>query len=692
MLSCIKGLLPAKDSASTFSQDSLIEKQPLDTLLRVVPVAPHRYSPLTASDARERLQALRQELTDNKLTAYVVPTADAHGSEYVGDCDKRRAWLSGFTGSAGVAIVTHSSAHLFTDSRYYTQATHELDPSLWTLEKVGTKGVKNWDAWLEDGGGELEPGARVGVDPSLIDYSTAINLSQRLHKRGLALVFPPDENLIDRIWADRPSRSCAPINLHPLKFAGEPAASKLAALRAWLAAQYPATEGAPTPSFLLSSLPAIAWLLNLRGGDIAFNPVFYGYVLVHPGAGGEGGGVKVWVQEGTLSAEAQHALREVGAEVRCYDRAVEELKELARKGERVVADGRVSFAVAQAIGDSFLPLPASVPNPVDTAQAIKNPVEIEGFRRAYLRDGVAWVRWMAWLEEALVTKQQQVSEWDAAEKLTEYRKEGLEFAGLAYENISATGANAALPHYAPTSDSSALISLETPYLNDSGAQYHDGTIDTTRTYLFPLPSSSSRSSFLRPASKKDKEREKARDTYRRAYTRVLQGHAALDRLVFPEGTTGEQVDVLARWRLWGEGWDYGHGTGHGIGEYLSVHETQVGISHSQRYFSTPLLPGHITSNEPAFYAPGEFGIRLESVLCVREVRGLPHSAVGQAEGPKWYGFERMTVIPLQRSFVLPGLLSPEEDAWLAAHNQRCKQLLRPLLVGDKRARRWVERQ
>ncbi|GAA6043869.1 hypothetical protein JCM8097_001201 [Rhodosporidiobolus ruineniae] len=711
LFNCFRSTTATDDTLSVCSSTTSLEKPVhahLEQEQEQVGPPTARYSPLSTQDARQRLDGLRREMEDSKVDVYIVPTADAHGSEYVGHCDKRRSWLSGFTGSAGVAIVVRSppSAHLFTDSRYYTQATHELDPALWTLHKVGLPGVQNWPAWLaapesENGIGE---GARVGVDAEVVDYATVNSLRPQLEKRSLALVFPAQGNLVDRVWGDaRPARAAKPIREHGLEFSGKAASAKLADLRSYLSSHYPSSSPDKPPSFLISTLPALAWLLNLRGSDIAFNPVFYGYLLVRS----QPDEVVLYVQKSAVGEEVGRYVREeLGGRVEEYEGAVEGLRKLAGEGERVVADGRVSWAIAKALGTALLPLPAGAPNPVDAAQAVKNPVEIEGFRRAYTRDGLAWVRWLAWLEEMLLVKKQQVTEWDAAEELTKYRKDGEHFAGLAYENISATGENAALPHYAPSPDHPVPISLTTPYLNDSGAQYLDGTIDTTRTYHFSplLQSSSSPFSRLRRGGKK---LPAELETHRRAFTRVLQGHIALDRLVFPEGTTGVQVDALARWRLWSEGWDYGHGTGHGVGEYLSVHETQVGISHSANYFNTPFLPGHITSNEPAFYDPSGstpgagghgFGIRIESVVGVKEMDPTGTGSGGmrtRREGEKrWFGFERFTTVPIQSSLVDPALLTPEEAAWLKAHNQTCKDKLLPLIKakGDERARRWLERQ
>ncbi|BGP18429.1 hypothetical protein JCM10213v2_006495 [Rhodosporidiobolus nylandii] len=678
LTSCLASLLPRKDSLS--DQSTLCEKHAFSHVEgkdtdTADEVGRKRYSPLALLDAKHRLDGLRREMKDAGVDVYIVQTADAHGSEYA---------------SLSSALDGNGGADMKRAARYHTQATSELDPSLWSLQKVGLKGVKDWKAWLvapeaENG---IKPGSKVGVDAEVLDFETATTLSHQLsQQRGLSLVFPSQGNLVDVVWGDeRPKRKAERIVDHPVRYAGISAQDKLATLRSWLSARYPPVEGSPTPSFLLTSLPPLAWLLNLRGSDIAFNPVFYGYCLVTPSS------VILWVQGEALEKEAgevRRRVREVGGELREYEGFLRDLEGLKEKGEKVVADGKVSWAVAQALGSNFLPLPPSVPNPVEAAQAIKNEVEIAGFRAAYLRDGVAWVRWLAWLEETLLKQKEEVTEWDAAEKLTEYRSEGEGFKGLAYENISATGENAALPHYAPSPDHPVPIDLEVP-----GAQYLDGTIDTTRTYLFSL-AHHKRSLLSRlpipfpfPGCGGGGKKHGEYDEYRRAFTRVLQGHIAIDGLVFPEGTTGEQVDVLARAALWREGMDYGHGTGHGLGAFLSVHETQVGISHSAKYFSTPFLPGHITSNEPAYYEPGSYGIRIESVVCVKEVE------TRRALGGKWYGFERLTVVPIQPSFANEKLMSPSERRWLKAHNKECVEKLLPLVQakGDTRAARWLRRQ
>ncbi len=336
---------------------------------------------------------------------------------------------------------------------------------------------------------------------------------------------------------------------HPQEFAGRASADKLADLRKALIALAKSDERAP--SLLVTDLDEVAWLLNLRGGDIEHNPVFYGYVVVHPT---QEDGYEVYAQLEAVSTEIKEESEQNGGMWREYKEVVAGAKVL--KGP-VVADAKANWALVQAIGHDRVTL---IRSPVESLKAIKNQVEIDGFRRAYLRDGASWVRWAAWLEDKIQSGA-KVNEWDAAEELTKYRKGNQNFAGLAYSNISATGPNAALPHYEPTATSSSIIDRATPYLNDSGAQYLDATIDTTRTVHFGKPS---------PA-------------HTRAYTRVLQGHIAIDRLVFPEGTAGNVVEALARAPLWSEGMNYLHGTGHGVGEYLSVHEGPQGLGSSASF-------------------------------------------------------------------------------------------------------------
>ncbi|KAB5591306.1 X-Pro aminopeptidase [Ceratobasidium theobromae] len=687
------------------------------------------------TDTSSRLSELRKLMRAEKIDYYIVPSEDAHQSEYVAASDRRREYISGFTGSAGTAIVSLNNAYLFTDSRYYIQAEREVDRN-WTLHKVGMPNVKPWNEWILN----RARGAAIGIDSRLIAHDTATALTASLKLKGMRMVYP-QRNLVDQIWKDRPSKSAAPIYTHDLKFAGEHAAAKLERLRKWLReypvpaadlkysstaprsaspalgkserptskplpdlpppsrtpsrqnsirknsistpsrqnstsapARTPSRQGVsrhnstasrdnthrdrgetavrliPHYSTFVSSLGAIAWLLNLRGGDVPHNPLFHAYLWVGVDK------ATLFVDARKLSDDIKRYLRELRVSVK----EVAEVWGYLRKREfgsgKVILPPKTPYAVSLMLTHANYMI---APSWIDAAKAIKNKTEMEGFRRAYLRDGIAMTKWFAWLEEQLRSGN-TITEWEASEMLTQFRKQGDYFMGLAYENISATGANAALPHYTPTKGLSSAIDIHTPYLNDSGGQYKDGTCDTTRTVHFGHPS----------------------DEQCEAYTRVLKGHIAIDSAIFPQGTTGKQLDVLARQALWKDGLNYLHGTGHGFGSFLSVHEGPHGFG-----IDVPLEPGHVITNEPGFYKEGSFGIRIESALGVKRVE-----TKGQFGGDIWLGFERFTCVPIQTRMVKMEMLTKEERRWLKEHNRKCRDMLAPYLEEDRRALRWIRRE
>ncbi|KAH7339973.1 peptidase M24, structural domain-containing protein [Rhizoctonia solani] len=684
------------------------------------------------TDTAGRLSELRKLMRNEKIDYYIIPSEDAHQSEYVAASDRRREYISGFTGSAGTAIVSLNNAYLFTDSRYYIQAEREIDRN-WTLFKVGSGEVKPWNEWILN----RSRGAAIGIDSRLIAHDTATALTSALKLKGMRMAYP-QRNLIDQIWKDRPSKSAAPIYLQDIRYAGEHSASKLDRLRIWLK-EYPvpaadlkystparssspaskerptskplpdlppsrtpsrqnsmrkdslsrqnSTSSGPHPptrtpsrsglsrknstasrdnihrdrgetavrliphySTFISNLSCIAWLLNLRGGDIPCNPLFHAYLLVGVDK------ATLFVDARKLSDEVKRYLRELRISIK----EVSEVWGYLRKREfgsgKVIIPPKTPYAVSLMLTYSNYMV---APSWVESNKAIKNKVEIQGFRNAYLRDGVAMTKWFAWLEEQLRAGN-TITEWEAAEMLTQFRKQGDLFMGLAYENISATGANAALPHYSPTKGLSSAIDLNTPYLNDSGGQYKDGTCDTTRTVHFGHPT----------------------DEQCEAFTRVLKGHIAIDSAIFPQGTTGKQLDVLARHALWKDGLNYLHGTGHGFGSFLSVHEGPHGFG-----IDVPLEVGHVITNEPGFYREGLFGVRIESALVVKRVE-----TKGQFGGDIWLGFERFTCVPIQTRMVKMELLTKDERRWLKEHNRKCKDLLAPLLEDDSRALRWIRRE
>ncbi|KAG8851337.1 hypothetical protein FRB96_009402 [Tulasnella sp. 330] len=634
----------------------------------------------------DKLAALRKLMKDEptSLDYYIIPSADAHQSEYICAADARVEYISDFTGSSALAIVSTASAHLFVDSRYWVQAAREIDDN-WTLHRVGAPGEKDWIDWVKQ---DANPMSVFGVDSRLIPYRTVPQLFSRIAERGSRLLFPKS-NLIDASRSDRPPLPNSPITVHPIKYAGQPASAKIKQIREWLLSQrsperstvfevlpgeLPDEHGSPSSTshtyadilssraapngVLMYALDTIAWTLNLRGADVPFNPVFFAYLIITQDE------VILFTEPGKIGDEDVKAqIESLGINILPYEEVWSYLQSDNLKGT-IILDSGTPYAVASSLKR---PTRYSVVNYcyAVTLKGTKNDTEIKGFRAAYLRDAAAFVQWSAWLEEAVVKKKLPITEWDAAQKLDDYRKRLEHYRGLAYGNISATGANAALPHYEPSDEASPVIETATPYLMDSGGQYLDGTCDTTRTVHFGDP------------TKEQKE----------AYTRVLQGHIAIETAVFPYGTTGAHLDVLARKALWKDGLNYGHGTGHGFGSFLSVHEGPHGFG-----ISVPLKAGNVITNEPGYYKEGEFGIRIESALLVKEVK-FEGSGRGAGHELPWFEFERFTQVPIQASRLISfSLLTKEERKWLRNHNKTCLEKLRPILKDDKRAMTWLKKQ
>ncbi|SNX82656.1 probable aminopeptidase P, cytoplasmic [Melanopsichium pennsylvanicum] len=602
-----------------------------------------------------RLAALRKLMQEEDIDFYLVPTDDAHATEYTAPSDQRRVWISGFTGSAGTAIITISSAHLFADGRYHIQAAEQLDNN-WTLHKVGVSGVLDWPAWLVQHANE---GTKLGMDPTLISYTQGKILVKQLEQKRASAILP-SRNLVDVAWGkDRPAPIDFTVYEHDLKYAGKPAQAKIQDVRKDLDGK---SDGS---AYFVSALDEVAWLLNLRGASIPCRPVFPAYVLIDKQKS------VLFIRKELLPerGDAEKYVKEtLKMDVQPYSSVWDYLRRWIAQGSdsrKLVSGEKLSYAVANAVGDENLSL--IDPSPVALRKAIKNDVELEGFRQSHIRDGAAWVKWAAWLEEQVKIKHAKIDEWTAAEKLQKYRQQVDLYAGDSYDAISAAGPNAALPHYETPEKASRVIDRETPYLNDSGGQYHDGTIDCTRTVHFGRPS----------------------DEHKRAYTRVLQGHIRLSQATFPAGTTGVQLDTIARSALWTDGYDYRHGTGHGIGSFLDVHEGPQGFSTMSGGSKKPiaLQENMVLTNEPGFYEEGHFGIRTESLLAVKRVD--THRNFG---GVAWHGFERITQVPIATNLVDFSLLGYSEVRWLKEHNAQVRKKLLPLIKDDKRAVRWLRRQ
>ncbi|KGB76262.2 cytoplasmic protein [Cryptococcus deuterogattii R265] len=627
------------------------------------------YDTLDGSEELEqRLKAVKNEIQDANVDWYIVPSEDEHQSEGVGDSEKRRQYISGFTGSAGTALIpssTSQSALLFVDSRYWIQAEQQV-PKGWKVVRVGSSSgggsgradaQNGWVDWIVN---ELEEGSRVGIDPKLISLDLVRSIRSRLSSIDSSITLVPlSTNLIDKI-RNVPARSLGPINPYPLALSGEDTPSKLSRARKAITEAVGGKRKGKAEEwvYILPTLPAIAWLLNYRcPSDIPFCPVAYAYLVLTPSQ------CAVFVDKRKVENELNERWKGEDVEVRDY--GVEEVGKFVKafvggdeekRKVRVFSPAECSWALAKACSPHGI---TTITCPIDILKAVKNPVEQQNFRNAYLRDGRAMVRWLAWLEKMLLKDERKVGEWAAAQGLTRERRKEDYFAGLAYEDISASGPNSALPHYAPQRGKDRLIDPDTTYLIDSGAQYQDATIDTTRTFYF----GSSPSPELK-----------------RAYTRVLQGHIAVSLAKFPTGMPGDRLGMLARKALYDDGLDFGHGVGHGIGSYLGVHENPM---YSR---SIAFEPGHITTIEPGYYKEGEWGIRIESVLLCKQVE-TPEDA----EPSHFLEWERITQVPIQTSLVDWSLMAKYEMRWLNEHNKTVQEALEPLLQGDEDAgaREWL---
>ncbi|MDE2301136.1 MAG: aminopeptidase P family protein [Sphingomonadales bacterium] len=587
-----------------------------------------------------RLHALRGELKARGLDGFVVPISDEHMSEYVGAYAQRLAWLTGFCGSAGTAVVLAETAAIFVDGRYTLQVRDEVDGRFYAWCQVPQDSPAKWLA------AHAARGARIGYDPWLHGKPWVETVRKALDGCGAGLVALAS-NPIDAVWRDRPAPSPAPAVIHNDALAGEASEAKRAALAQWLAEE-------KLDAVVIAALDSIAWLLNIRGSDVAHTPVALSYVI----ARADGTATLFIAPEKVTPALVAH----LGNAVRIAPRDgfTDALAGLA--GRRVAVDPEscveaifATLAAAGAVIDERR-------DPTVLAKARKNPVEQAGHRAAQARDGAAVARFLHWL--SIEAPKGTVTELAAAERLHQFRRETGDLRDLSFDTISGAGPNGAIVHYRVSEATSRRLDPGSVYLVDSGGQYPDGTTDITRTVWIAGASAP-------PGEVKDR------------FTRVLKGHIALARAVFPRGTVGSQLDTLARQFLWAAGLDYAHGTGHGVGAYLAVHEGPQRIARAgggQAGTGQELLPGMFLSNEPGYYQPGAYGIRIENLLLVepREIAG------GEGE---FLGFETLTHVPIERRLVERALLDEGERAWWNAYHARVQAVLAPLLEGV--ARDWL---
>ncbi|NBC37598.1 M24 family metallopeptidase [Novosphingobium sp. FSY-8] len=580
-----------------------------------------------------RLSALRAELAAQDLDGFVIPISDEHMSEYVGAYAQRLAWLTGFGGSAGSAVVLADRAAIFVDGRYTLQVRDQVDGALYEYHNVPATSPA---AWLAE---QAPQGARIGYDAWLHGRPWAQGVERALAERGAVLVAVA-RNPVDAVWADRPAPSPALAMVHPTELAGVASEAKRAALAEALAA-----KGADAA--VISALDSVAWLLNLRGSDVDCTPVTLSYVVAHAD-----GTADLFIAPEKVTPDLRAHL---GNAVRIRDRAdfAPGLAELA--GRRVLVDPERAvaaiFAGLTAAGAQIV----EGTDPCVLPKAIKNPVEQSGHRAAQARDGAAVARFLHWLSvEGPKGKETEIS---AADQLQAMRAETGLLRDLSFDTISGAGPNGAIVHYRVSPETNRVIAANSVYLVDSGGQYQDGTTDITRTV------------WVGPDAPPTELRDR--------FTRVLKGHIALARAVFPAGTAGSQLDTLARQYLWAAGVDYAHGTGHGVGSFLSVHEGPQRIakaSGGQAGTGQPLMAGMILSNEPGYYKTGAYGIRIENLVLV-EARAIPG-----AEGD-YLGFETLTHVPIGRELVDCSLLTRDEVAWWNAYHAKVESILAPQLSG-----------
>jgi Xaa-Pro aminopeptidase len=575
-----------------------------------------------------RLAALRAELDRQGLQGVIVPRADEHLGEYVPADAERLAWLTGFTGSAGLAVVLADRAAVFTDGRYVLQLAAQTDPALWECCHITETPPPSWLA------AHAPAGARIGYDPMLVSEEGL----QRYLDAGLVLV-AAGRNPIDAVWSDRPPPPLAPAVPHPLARAGRDSAAKREEVAASL-------REAKQDAAILTDPASIAWLLNIRGGDVPYTPFVLGFAILHADAGAE-----LFLAPEKLSDVTRAWL---GPAVSVQARAALPAALARLGGRRVRVDAAASPVwFAQALREAGASVVAGM-DPCLLPKASKNPVEQQGARDAHRRDAVAVCRFLHWLDGAAGG----ATETSAADRLLAFRAQAPEFRGESFPAISGAGEHGAIIHYRVTPETDRPIHPNELYLIDSGAQYADGTTDITRT-VWTGPDAP-------PAELRDR------------VTRVLKGHIAIASLVFPQGVAGPHLDALARVALWRAGLDYDHGTGHGVGSYLSVHEGPAGISRAAR--PVPIAAGFILSNEPGFYAPGQYGIRLENLLLVQPA-DLPLAT------KPFLRFETLTLAPFDQRLIERDLLTAEETAWLDAYHARVNAEIGKLL--DAPARAWL---
>ncbi|MCC6780649.1 MAG: aminopeptidase P family protein [Hyphomicrobiales bacterium] len=581
-----------------------------------------------------RVAALRVELARRGLTGMIVPHADRHQNEYLPPSEERLAWLTGFTGSAGVAIVMMDRAVLFVDGRYTLQAREQVDGGLFSIAHLVETPPHQW---IEK---NLTADDRLAYDPWLHTTESAERLAKACASTGATLV-AVESNPLDAIWSTRPAAPLGAVALHDTRFAGEPAEQKLERVRSELARLR-------ADALVISDPHAVAWVFNIRGADVAHTPLPLAFAIVP-----REGRPTLFLDGRKLSNEARERLAAL-ADISEPSELAPAVATLGQERKSVQLDqATAADALGRLIGSNGGKVTRGT-DPIALLKAVKNSVEIAGARAAHVRDGVAVTRFLAWLDRESVGG--KLTEIDVVAALEGFRRDGGHLKDVSFPTICGSGPNGAIVHYRVTKKSNRVIGKDELLLVDSGAQYEDGTTDITRTIAIGSAS------------------EEMRDRF----TRVLKGHIAIARAIFPEGTSGAQLDSFARQFLWAAGLDFDHGTGHGVGSYLSVHEGPGRIS---KLGTAVLARGMILSNEPGYYKTGAYGIRIENLVLVVAAPAIPDAE------KQMNAFETLTLVPIDQRLVLPALLTAEERAWLDSYHARVRETLSPLVDSDTRV--WL---
>lgn len=588
---------------------------------------------------QKRLSALRSLMKERQIDAYLVPTDDFHCSEYVGEYFKCRKYITGFTGSAGTAVIMQESAGLWTDGRYFIQAASQLEGTTITLFKSGEEGVPTVKEYLEQ---TLQPGQCLGFDGRTVNAQEGRELEEKLEKKGVTISC--QEDLIGEIWTDRPALSCEPAWSLSVKYAGRPRSEKLADIRKAMAEK-------KADYFLLSSLDDIAWLLNLRGNDIANTPVVLSYLVMTQGT------VLLFAQKAAFSEELQRELKADGVTLRPYNDIYSYVKTIPDGKAVLLDDSTCNYTLIRSLPKEVRAILDT--NPTLQPKAVKNPVEVANMKLAHIKDGVAVTRFICWLKRNV--GRQEITELSAAARLEEFRREGKHYIGPSFDYIISYGLHAAIVHYSATPETDVPLQPKGLLLADTGGHYLEGSTDITRTIA------------LGETTQKEKE----------YFTRVLRGTLNLASAHFLQGCSGRNFDYLAREPLWEIGEDFNHGTGHGVGFLLNVHEGPNSFhwkSRPGRLGDVPFEEGMITSDEPGYYVEGEFGVRHENMILCRKAEKKP---CGQ-----FLEFEHLTLVPFDLDAVLPEQMSPRERTLLNEYHKLVWEKISPHLNAEEKE--WLK--